>query len=192
MKKNALKHLDTNYLKVITGPMFSGKTTELLRTFKQYTFLELNSVIFSPTTDTRSGDYFIQSRDGYKQSVIKVTKPSEILDYCNLHKEVLVIGIDEVQFFDLSLIDVIKQLLLKDKIILVAGLDLNYKAEPFTTVQQLLSLADDVVKLKAFCHVCGNLASKTYLKNKNNYHNESVIIGDTETFEAGCNHCFSK
>ncbi len=195
MKKiNAFKSINENWIQIITGPMFSGKTTEMLQTIKRYSYAGVKAVGFRNSVDTRNIEEFIESRNGYKLKAIKVKNASEILDYVikhHLKDDTYIVAIDEVQFYDFSIVDVIKQLAKMKFIVICTGLDLDYNGNPFGPMPQLLAIADDVLKLTAVCTVCGGPATKTFfLDNKDTKVNNPIIIGDLNEFEARCNKHF--
>lgn len=188
MKKNSLKHLDLNWIKVITGPMFSSKTTELLKTLNKYSYADLKSVVFLPNFDTRDKEKLL-SRDGYVSDVIRINKSTEILDYLKEHKDVLIIAIDELQFLEEDAYRTFIEIAKQNKIVICAGLDTNWKKEPFNTTKNVLAIADEVIKLCAVCKVCGAKATKTYKKVPND---NILSIGDANEYEARCNTCFEE
>ena len=195
-KNNVFKSINENWIQIITGPMFSGKTTEMISFIERYTYAGVKAIGFMHQLDTRSNDEFIHSRNGYKLKAIRVNNSLEILDSIiknDLKNKVQIIAIDEVQFFDKEIVKVIKKLAKMKFIIICSGLDLDYNGNPFGSMPELLAIADSVLKLSAICSVCGGPATKTYLvnnkKNKNNKENP-ILIGDTNMFEARCNKHF--
>lgn len=188
MKKNAFKHLDLNWIKLITGPMFSGKTTELLKSLQRYSFADINSVLFSPQIDTRNQNY-VSSRDGYKSNTLKIKDSKEILAYIHEHPNIDIIGIDEVQFLEADCYKTLQEIAQLQKIVICCGLDTNWQQEAFPTTKNIMAIADDVVKLSAICKKCGGPATKTFKKSKSK---NIVSIGDVDEYEARCNNCMNE
>lgn len=195
-KSNVFKSMNENWIQVITGPMFSGKTTELLSFIERYSYAGINALGIMNELDTRSNDDFIHSRNGHKLKAIKVKKSIDILDYViknELKNKIQIIAIDEVQFFDSEIVDVIKKLAKMKFIVICSGLDLDYNGNTFGQMPKLLAIADSVIKLTAICSVCGGAATKTYLTNHKKTkktNNNPIVIGDTNMFEARCNKHF--
>ncbi|MBQ5543378.1 MAG: thymidine kinase [Mycoplasmataceae bacterium] len=195
-KSNVFKSMNENWIQVITGPMFSGKTTELLSFIERYSYAGINALGVMNEIDTRSNDDFIHSRNGHKLKAIKVKKSIDILDYViknELKNKIQIIAIDEVQFFDSEIVDVIKKLAKMKFIVICSGLDLDYNGNTFGQMPKLLAIADNVIKLTAICSVCGGAATKTYLKNHKktkNTNTNPIVIADANMFEARCNKHF--
>ena len=195
-KSNVFKSINENWIQVITGPMFSGKTTELLSFIERYSYAGIKTLGIMNELDTRSNDDFIHSRNGHKLQAIKVKKAEDILDYViknELKNKVQIIAIDEVQFFDNEIIKVVKKLAKMKFIVICSGLDSDYNGNAFGPMPELLAIADNVIKLTAICSVCGGAATKTYLTNHKKtkcVKTNPIIIGDTNMFEARCNKHF--
>ena len=195
-KSNVFKSINENWIQVITGPMFSGKTTELLSFIERYSYAGIKTLGIMNELDTRSNDDFIHSRNGHKLQAIKVKKAEDILDYViknELKNKIQIIAIDEVQFFDNEIIKVVKKLAKMKFIVICSGLDSDYNGNAFGPMPELLAIADNVIKLTAICSVCGGAATKTYLTNHKKtkgVKTNPIIIGDTNMFEARCNKHF--
>ncbi|MDC4163169.1 thymidine kinase [Mycoplasma bradburyae] len=188
-KKNAMTTLN-GWIEAICGPMFAGKTDELIRKIKRYKYADVKSLVFSPTIDTRSYDHIINSRDGREIECIKINKPFEIYDYVLMHKPQL-IGIDEAQFFDDSLVEVIQTLADNQINVIVAGLDRDFRGEPFEPIPTILGIAESIIRLTAICSECGAEASRTQRLINNDpadYHCETILIGDKESYAPRCRH----
>jgi thymidine kinase len=169
---------------VIIGCMSAGKSSELIRRVERARLAYLPTVIFRPITDTRSKPDLIESRNGLQSQAIVVSEPREMLRYSS---QAVVIGIDEVQFFDNDIIEVVQTLLRQRKKIIASGLDLDYKGKPFGPVPYLLALADRVDKLMAVCRKCGSdFACRTQRTVQSS---EQILVGDAE-YEARCIDCF--
>ncbi|MBX9725255.1 MAG: hypothetical protein K2X81_27875 [Candidatus Obscuribacterales bacterium] len=169
---------------MIIGCMSAGKSSELIRRIERARLAYLPTVIFRPTTDTRSKPDLVESRNGLQSQAIVVSNPKEMLKYSS---QAVVIGIDEVQFFDVDVNDVVLTLLRQRKKIIASGLDLDYRGKPFGPVPGLLALADKVDKLLAVCRKCGSdFACRTQRTVQSS---EQILVGDSE-YEARCIDCF--
>jgi thymidine kinase len=175
-------------LEVITGPMFSGKSEELLRRLRRATIAGKNVVLVSPSIDTRSNNLLV-THAGAEFQCIKTSQTGEILDLGNYYD---VIGIDEVQFFYPSIVTTILYLV-KDRTVIVSGLDTNYRFEPWRIVPELMAYAEKVDKLTAICNRCGLEATKTQRLIDGEpapLDGPEVLIGGLESYEARCRSCF--
>ena len=176
---------------LITGPMSCGKTEELLRRIRRCIIAKKKVKVFSPDVDTRSGGDYIESRNGLWLDAIKVKHSIEIL---SLVKDVQVVAIDELQFFDTNIVPVINQLMKEGKRVIGTGLELDFKAEPFGYMPQLMCIATKVDKLHAVCMKCGcEEATRTQrlIDGKPADKNSPLImIGGDETYEARCIKCY--
>ncbi|MFN8370013.1 MAG: thymidine kinase [Bacteriovoracaceae bacterium] len=146
-------------LEVICGPMFSGKTEELIRRVRRAQIARQKIQVFKPMIDNRYDKEKIVSHSSLSIDSHPVNNPLEILT--KLLDSTRVIAIDEVQFFDQQIVKVILKLVRRGHRVIVAGLDLDYLGKPFGHMPELLALADEVTKVAAVCTVCGNKASKT-------------------------------
>ncbi|HZS45413.1 MAG TPA: thymidine kinase, partial [Blastocatellia bacterium] len=140
-------------LEVIVGCMSAGKSSELIRRIERARLAYLPTIIVRPTTDTRSKPNYVESRNGLASQALVVPDAKEILKYSS---HAVVIGIDEAQFFNTDLIPVVQTLLRQKKKLIVSGLDLDYKGDPFGPVPLLMAMADRVDKLLAVCRKCGS------------------------------------
>ena len=180
-------------IEVICGPMFAGKTEELLRRLNRMKYAKIDYIIFKPIIDTRSASS-IKSRNGKSEEAIEIKNPDEILSYLienNLKPKV--IAIDEAQFFDASIVEVATILANCGFHVVIAGLDKNFKGESFGYIPELLVQADKVTKLSAICTICGSeaLFSQRLINNKPaDYNSPIVLIGDHESYEARCRKHF--
>lgn len=175
------------WLEVITGCMFSGKTEELVRRLRRAVIAKKETIAIKPALDTRYDLVAVVSHSGFSFNAIPVEDPKTIL---GMAKDAEVVGIDEAQFFTGELVPVIRELLQNKKRVIVAGLDLDFRGEPFGIMPTLLALADEVTKLHAICSVCGNIATKTQrLINGRpaRYDDPTILVGGLETYEARCN-----
>ncbi|WP_018963148.1 thymidine kinase [Coprothermobacter platensis] len=175
------------WLEVITGCMFSGKTEELVRRLRRAVIARKKTVAIKPTIDTRYDLMAVVSHSGFSFNAIPIGDPKTIL---SISKDAEVVGIDESQFFTIDLIPVIQELLQEKKRVIVAGLDLDFRGEPFGIMPNLLALADEAMKLHAICSVCGNIATKTQrlIDGKPaRYDDPTILVGGLESYEARCN-----
>jgi thymidine kinase len=171
-------------LEVIAGPMFSGKTEELIRRVRRAQIARVKVQIFKPTIDNRYSASDVVSHSSQSIQAQTVNHSLEILSL--IYDSTRVVAIDEVQFFDDKVVSVISKLIRRGLRVIVAGLDLDYRGVPFGVMPTLLALADDVTKVAAICTVCGALASKTQRIVDDT---EQVIVGESNLYEARCrNH----
>ncbi|WP_322912443.1 thymidine kinase [Mycoplasmopsis felis] len=170
-------------LEIITGPMFSGKTEELLKRLKILEIAEVNTIVFKPSFDVRFDENKIVSRTGAKTNAIVIKESSEILKYWN--SEFKAVAIDEVNFLDDGIFKVIDKLVLNGVRVIISGLDMDYLRRPFGVTPGLLAIADDITKLKAVCLLCKSDAAFSFRKENNNDLN---FLGDSE-YEARCRKC---
>ncbi len=177
-------HHHAGWLEVICGSMFSGKTEELIRRLRRAQIARQKVEIFKPKIDTRYSEEHIVSHNADKIPSTVVESPQEIFEHA---LEAQVIGIDEVQFFDDSIVQVVQKLANMGKRVIVAGLDQDYRGVPFEPMPQLLALAEYITKTHAICVVCGNPANHTYRRTDDD---EQVIIGANDIYEARCRNCF--
>jgi len=174
-------------LEVICGSMFCGKTDELIRRLRRATIARQKVQVFKPAIDIRYEEQRVASHAGSTFDAVAISKATEIFDH--LDADTTVVGIDEAQFFDNEIISVV-QTLVEDNIrVIAAGLDLNFKGEPFGCMPILMALAERVDKLQAICMVCGEPASRTQrLVNGKpaRYDDPVIIVGASEMYEARC------
>ena len=176
-------------IEVICGPMFSGKTEELIHRLNRLDYCDAHYLLFTPKIDTRSPRYST-SRNGKKLSSIIISNSNEILKYIKNKKEKIdVIAIDEAQFFDKNLSRVCNYLANKKYIVIASGLDMDFNGKPFSTMKELIITAEKVTKLKAICSICGAEASFTERTNINS--KKQIVIGDKKIYSARCRQCHS-
>lgn len=186
------RHLRPNsgWIEVICGSMFSGKTEELLRRLRRASIAHQKVQLFKPAIDNRYGVTTVASHDGAQWEGEVINDASEILDM--LDPDSIIIAIDEVQFFDDAVVEVCDALALQGKRVIVAGLDLNFRGEPFGPMPALMAKAESVSKLHAICMVCGGEASRTQrlINGKPAYYDDPIVlIGADESYEARCRGC---
>jgi thymidine kinase len=181
-----MKH-HTGSIEVITGSMFCGKTDELIRRLRRATIARQKVQVFKPVIDTRYAVEKVTSHAGSAFDAHPVQMARDILDL--LASNTTVVGIDEAQFFDQEIIPIAQMLADNGRRVIIAGLDTDFRGEPFGPMPFLMAKAEVVDKLHAICMVCGEAASRTQrLVNGQpaNYHDPVVIVGAAELYEARC------
>ena len=180
---------DEGFVEVITGCMFAGKTEELIRRIKIFEFAKKDVMIFKPRIDNRYSEDKVVSHAGSSVSSYVVDKASEILDIVKDHQAV--IAVDEVQFFDDEICEVANELADRGYRVILAGLDTDFRGEPFGPMPKLITQAEFVTKLTAVCNVCGAPATRTQriINGKPaSYNDPVVLVGASESYEARCRH----
>ncbi|HEX9011940.1 MAG TPA: thymidine kinase [Anaerolineaceae bacterium] len=181
-----MKH-HTGVVEVICGSMFSGKTDELIRRLRRATIARQKVQVFKPAIDNRYAVEKVTSHAGSDFDAVPVHGAGGILP--KLEKDTTVVGIDEAQFFDAEIIPLVQSLAERGLRVIVAGLDTDFRAEPFGPMPVLMAQAERVDKLQAICMVCGEAATRTQrLVNGKpaHYHDPVVIVGASEMYEARC------
>ena len=184
------KSRNEGWIEVICGSMFSGKSEELIRRVHRVQIAKKKIQIFKPTIDNRYAVQHIYSHNGTKVDAINITKSKEILD--SVESDTEVIAIDEAQFYDEDIVLVCQKLADQGKRVIIAGLDQDFRGEPFGPIPKLLAIAEYIDKLQAICMVCGNTASRTQrLVNGQpaKYSDPTILIGAKESYEARCRKC---
>ena len=171
-------------IEVICGSMFSGKTEELIRRLRRAQIARLSVEIFKPKTDTRFDQYAVVSHNSNSILSTPVDHSSSIL---LLGGEVQVVGIDEAQFFDEELPNVCTLLANKGIRVIVAGLDMDYKGQPFGPIPQLMAIAESITKVHAVCVKCGNPALYSYRLADSD---AKILLGEKESYEPRCRACY--
>lgn len=174
-------------IEVITGSMFCGKTDELIRRLRRATIAHQNVQVFKPVIDNRYGVRKVTSHAGSEYEAQPITKAVEVFDY--LEDDTTVVAIDEAQFFDGEIVNVVQQLAEHGIRVIVAGLDTDFRGKPFGQMPVLMAVAEDVDKLHAICMVCGEAASRTQrlINGKPaKYDDPVVVVGAAELYEARC------
>jgi len=175
----------SGWIEVVCGPMFSGKTEELIRRLRLAMIAKQRIQIFKHAIDKRYEDTFITSHSDQKFEATPVQSSYEILETIN--DSTRVVGVDEAQFFDEGIVDVCSKLANRGMRVIAAGLDQDYLGKPFGPMPQLLATAESILKLNAVCMTCGGRATKT---QRLTTENERVIVGSGEHYEARCRACF--
>ena len=176
----------SGWIEVICGPMFSGKTEELIRRLVRAQIAKQKVAIFKPNTDNRYEEEFIVSHNQRKIKSIQVKDSRRILDHL---KKADVFGIDEAQFFDNSIVNVCQSLAKSGKRVVVAGLEKDYLAKSFGPMQALLIDAEYITKVNAICMICGDPANFSYRISSEK---KQVVVGEADKYEARCRRCYYK
>ena len=176
---------DHGSIEVICGSMFSGKTEELIRLLRRAQFAKQNIQVFKPRIDDRYSASDVASHNKSLLPSIAIDQAAEI--YTHLRPETQVVGIDEGQFFDAELVDVAEDLAERGMRVLIAGLDMDWKGDPFHPMPALMAIAESVRKLQAVCMMCGAQASRTQRLIENP---TAILVGDHTSYEARCRNCF--
>lgn len=178
------------WLEVITGSMFAGKTEELIRRIKRLQYAKKNVLVFKPTIDNRYSFDEVVSHNGESVKSIVIQDAMEIYDYIN--PTIDAVTVDEVQFFSPEIVNVLDDLADRGIRVIAAGLDRDFRGEPFGCMPELLTRAEFVAKLTAICTVCGAPATRTQrLVNLKpaSYNDPIVLVGAKESYEPRCRHC---
>lgn len=181
-------------LEVVCGSMFSGKTEELMRRLKRSEYARQRVLVLKPQIDNRKSVTCIVSHDGRSRSAHPIDNSvmaiQSVVDFVDAFD---VIGIDEVQFFPDEIVRVISKLVDMGKLVVTAGLDLDFRGEPFGIMPYLLSMADEVLKLKAICVVCAQDSHHTQRiinGQPARYSDPIILVGAEDFYEARCRNCF--
>ena len=185
--ENSVDHVNKRgSIEVIAGSMFSGKTEELIRRLKRAKIAGLKVEIFKPAMENRYSDTLVVSHDERTITSTPVENASMIM---LLAGDVEVVGIDEAQFFDDSVVEVCNELADRGTRVIVAGLDMDYSREPFGPMPAIMAIAEYVSKVHAICVECGNLANYSYRKAEER---KVVLLGEQDTYKPLCRNCFNK
>ena len=184
IERNINNRKKTGSLEVIAGSMFSGKTEELIRRLKRAKIAQQKVEIFKPAIDVR---YSVSEVVSHDENSISSTPVSNSANILLLSGNVDVIGIDEAQFFDKGLVEVAVKLANLGIRVIVAGLDMDFKGEPFGPIPELMAVADHVDKVHAICVKCGNVAQFSHrLSSKE----QVVLLGEKDVYEPLCRGCY--
>ncbi len=181
---------EKGWVETIVGPMYAGKTEELIRRIKRMEYAHKNYIIFKPNIDDRYSDCEIVSHNKKAMKAIGIDHGSEIKRH--LKKDVQAVVIDEVQFFDKSLVKYLKELADNGYRVICAGLDTDFRGLPFGPIGDIMAISESVTKLTAICSCCGEPATKTQriINGKPAYYNDPIIlVGEKESYEARCRNC---
>lgn len=181
-----MKH-HSGSIEVITGSMFSGKTDEMIRRLRRATIARQKVQVFKPVIDNRYHTERVTSHAGTAYDAIPIQRAVEILN--RLEEDTTVVAIDEAQFFDVEITTIVQRLADRGIRVIIAGLDMDFRGEPFGCMPVLMAIAEKVDKLQAICMVCGEPASRTQrLVNGRpaRYDDPVIIVGAHEMYEARC------
>ena len=178
-------------LEVICGPMFSGKSEELIRRLRRAMIAKQRVIAFKHSIDVRPTVEYIASHDGKKTKAHAI----DTIEHMNkfLVPDIEVIGIDEAQFFSYRLVAIVHHLVREGKHIIVAGLELDFRGLPFGCMPTLMALADSVTKLHAICTVCGaeaHFTQRVVNGKPARYDDPTIVIGAQEWYQARCRRCY--
>lgn len=186
----------SGHLEVICGPMYAGKSEELIRRLRRTSFANQSAIVFKPIIDNRYASEEVVSHNGTKIQAYPIQYAGDIPAYFRedlFGKDYDVVGIDEVQFFDSEITEIVEWLLMQNKRVIATGLDMDFRKLPFGSMPQLLSIAKFVVKLRSVCQVCGEDAMYTqrlFDGKPAPLWGETVIVGGAEQYEARCEECW--
>lgn len=181
------QELQKGWIEIITGPMFAGKSEELIRRLRTLSYAHKKIVSFKPAIDDRYDKTKIASHDGEMFDAYAIKSAKDIYQFVDDKTEV--VAIDEVQFFGTEISDIIEDLADKGMRVICAGLDLDFRGEPFGPMPTLLSRAEFVTKLSAACTICGCAATRTQRLidgNPANYDDPVILVGAKESYQARC------
>ncbi|WP_255714161.1 thymidine kinase [Paracrocinitomix mangrovi] len=173
-------------IQLICGPMFSGKTTALISQVQQLRNEGKDVFVFKPQLDNRYADKSVVSHDKNKVEAFAIDKSVQILDY---HLNADVVAVDEVQFFDDKIVEVLQKVANDGKDVIAAGLDMDYLGRPFGAIPALLTVADDVKKLNSVCTFC---SGKARFSHRISQDNGTVVLGEKDKYVPLCRSCYNE
>lgn len=179
----------SGWLELICGSMFSGKSEELIRRVKRATYAKQEVRVFKPVIDNRYSEAAVVSHNGTSMTSYAISSAADIWDHISESTDV--VAVDEVQFFDQEIVEVLSSLADKGYRVIAAGLDMDFRGEPFGVVPNIMAIAESVTKLQAVCSVCGSPASRTQrlIDGKPaSYDDPVILVGAAESYEARCRH----
>ena len=178
------------WIEVICGPMFAGKSEELIRRIKRIEYAKKKVVVFKPLIDNRYSENEVVSHNKRKTKCYNLSNSSDAYKY--ITEDTYAVAFDEVQFMDEGILNVCEELANKGIRVICAGLDNDFRGEPFSIMPQLLCKAEYVTKLTAICNVCGSNATRTQRIVNGvpaSYDDPIIIVGASEAYEPRCRHC---
>ena len=184
------QYFGNGWIEVICGSMFAGKSEELIRRVTRLEYAKKKIKVFKPIIDNRYSNDEIVSHSKYKTKAINITCADDILQH--IEEDTYAVVVDEVQFLDRKIIEIAEQLADQGKRVILAGLDKNFRGEPFGVMPDLLARAETVTKLTAICSVCGMPATRTQrLVNGKpaRYDDPLILVAATESYEPRCRKC---
>lgn len=178
------------WIEVVCGPMFAGKTEELIRRVKRMDFAKKKYLIFKPTIDNRYAISEVVSHNQRKVKAINISSSKEIYNY--ITEDIEAVLIDEVQFFDEDVVEICRELADRGLRVICTGLDCDFRGNPFPIVASLLAMSENITKLTAICVCCGNEATKTQRiinGEPAKYDEPIILVGEKESYEPRCRKC---
>ena len=172
-------------IEVICGSMFSGKTEELIRRMKRAQFAKQKVAIYKPCIDVRYSEDEVVSHDAHSIPSTPINSPARMLEIAS---DVEVVGIDEAQFFDESIVEVVQTLANRGVRVIIAGLDTDFLGKPFGPMPALMAVAEDIQKVHAICVKCGSPANHSHRLSAND---QLVVLGEKDVYEPLCRHCYN-
>ena len=173
-------------IEVICGSMFSGKTEELIRRMKRAQFAKQKVEIYKPCIDIRYSEDEVVSHDSHSIPSTPIDSPASML---LLSSDVEVVGIDEAQFFDDTIVEVVQTLANRGVRVIIAGLDTDFMGKPFGPMPALMAVAEEVQKVHAICVKCGSPANHSHRLSESD---QLVVLGETDIYEPLCRHCYNE
>ncbi len=175
------------WIEVVVGSMYSGKTEELIRRIRRAEYAKLKVQVFKPIIDQR---YHQTNVTSHNQNQVNATPLQQIQDvWTHLKDDTNVVGFDEGQFFTMDLVKVAQDLAARGLRVIIAGLDMDWRAQPFEPIPTLMAIAEDVTKHRAICTKCGELA--TYTQKIGGSTDSQIEIGSEQFYEARCRNHFT-
>ncbi|MFD2522197.1 thymidine kinase [Emticicia soli] len=174
----------TGWVEVICGSMFSGKTEELIRRLNRAKIARQKVEIFKPAIDVRYHEANIVS---HNQTAIRSTPVNTSEEILLITSDCEVVGLDEAQFFDEGIVEIVNKLAEQGKRVIIAGLDMDSSGVPFGPMPNLMAIAEYVTKVHAICVVCGDIAHYSYRKVADE---QQVLLGEADSYEARCRRCY--
>ena len=181
-----LENAKKGWIEVICGSMFSGKTEELIRRLRRAQFANMKVEIYKPAIDIRYSEDEVVSHDSHSIPSTPIDSPASML---LLSSDVDVVGIDEAQFFDDTIVEVAQTLADRGIRVIAAGLDMDFTGKPFGPMPALMAVAEDVQKVHAICVKCGSIANHSHRLSSSD---QLVVLGEKDTYEPLCRHCFNE
>jgi thymidine kinase len=185
-----IRQHDSGWIELICGSMFSGKTEELIRRVRRAQIARQKVQVFKPVVDTRYHEMAVSSHNGVQLDAIPLPWARDLYSY--LDDDTSVVAVDEVQFFDWEIAEVLKELADGGRRVIAAGLDQDFRGEPFGPLPLLMAQAEEVTKLNAICVICGEAASRTQRLidgRPAGWDDPVVLVGGRESYEARCRRC---
>ena len=172
-------------IEVICGSMFSGKTEELIRRMKRAQFAKQKVKIYKPCIDVRYSEDQVVSHDAHSIPSTPIDSPAKMLELSN---DAEVVGVDEAQFFDETLVEVVQSLANRGVRVIIAGLDTDFLGKPFGPMPALMAVAEDIQKVHAICVRCGSPANHSHRLTSSE---QLVVLGEKDSYEPLCRHCYN-